>query len=424
MDAAVLRSLIAGELESLRAIRRDLHAHPELGYQERRTSQVVMRELSRLGIAHVGGLAGGTGVLAHLPATGTPTNRTNGTDTTHTSHASHQSYEQGAQPSATTRAIALRADMDALPILEETGVPYASTTPGIMHACGHDGHTTILLGAARVLSKLPRPRPVTLIFQPAEEGGAGGDRLCKEGVLDGTVLGPPVEKIFGLHGWPEAPLGHIWTRPGPLLASTDEIRVTIHGVQSHGAYPHYSRDTIVAAAQCIVALQTVVSRNTSPLEACVVTIGKIEGGTATNIIPQSVTFIGTIRALTAAVRETARKRVREIIEGVASAMGCSAEVHIGEGYPVTHNDPVLTERFFAMARGAIGAERVGVNPAPTMGGEDFSFYAQRVPGVFFCLGLKPPGQAKCPTLHQPDFDFNDEATPTGVEMMCRCAVEG
>lgn len=398
MDTPRLRELIAAEMPSLTALRRDLHAHPELGYQEHRTSSVVQRELNALSIKHVPGLAGGTGVLALIEASD-PADR--------------------QKP-----AVALRADMDALPILEETRLPYASTTPGVMHACGHDGHTAILLGAARVLSKLPhRPRSVLLMFQPAEEGGGGADRLCQAGALDGRLLGPPVEKVFGLHGWPDIPLASVATRPGPLLASTDEIRVTIHGTQSHGAYPHESRDTIVALAHTIVALQSIVSRNVGPLDSVVVTVGKVEGGSATNIIPHKAGFIGTIRALNPASRQLARRRVREVCEGVAAALGCRAEVELVEGYPVTLNDPTLTDHFFAVARQTLGPERVQTVKNPTMGGEDFSYYAQRAPAVFFCLGLKKPGPEgqHFPTLHQPDFDFNDDAMPTGIEMFCRLA---
>lgn len=397
MESARLREMIGGRLNRLCALRHDLHAHPELAYQEHRTAGVVRAELERLGIPHIAGLAGGTGVVAHLPAT---------------------------RPQPAPTAIGLRADMDALPIVEQTGLPYASLASGRMHACGHDGHTTILLGAAGVLAELPhRPSPVTFVFQPAEEGGAGAERLCQEGALDGSVIGPPVGRMFGLHGWPDLALGDIATRPGPLLASTDEIRVVIRGVQAHAAYPHYSRDTIVAAAHCIVALQSIVSRNMSPFDACVVSIGQIDGGSATNILPESVAFTGTIRTLTPAIRELARRRVGEICSGVAASLGCRAEVELNEGYPVTFNDPALTEHFFAVARQALGGEHVHVKPDPTMGGEDFSFYAQRVPAVFFCLGLRPPGQATYPTLHQPDFDFNDQAIPVGVEMFCRLALQ-
>lgn len=395
MTPAQIRSLIQQAMPELRAIRHDLHAHPELAYEERRTSGVVQRELTKLGIKHVAGLAGGTGVVAHLPAT-----------------------ESGG---AGRTAIGLRADMDALPILERTGVEYASTTPGTMHACGHDGHTTMLLGAARVLNSIPRPRPVTFVFQPAEEGGGGGDRLCKEGLIDGRIIGPRISNMFGLHGWPDYAQGTVATRPGPLLASTDEIHIVVRGVQSHAAYPHYGHDPIVAAAHVITALQTVASRNAGPLDAVVVSLGEVHGGTANNIIPESVELVGTIRTLTPTMRDMARRRVREIAEGVAQSLGCRAEVTLTEGYPVTFNDPALTQTWFEVARHTLGDAAVQTVPVPTMGGEDFSFYAQQVPSVFFCLGLKRPGQDRSPSLHQPDFDFNDDAMPTGIEMFVRLA---
>ncbi|MGE4198846.1 MAG: M20 family metallopeptidase, partial [Phycisphaerales bacterium] len=321
MDPAALRARIAAELPSLTALRRDLHRHPELGYQERRTSGVVARELAQINVPHKTGLARGTGVVAHLPAT---------------------------VPASDQRdPIALRADIDALPIDEQTGLEYASTEKGRMHACGHDGHTANLIGVARVLANLPhRARSVTLIFQPAEEGGAGGLAMCNEGVLDGTIIGPPVKSIFGLHGWPLLPLGAVATRPGPLLAATDNFVVTISGTQAHAAYPHFSRDPIVAAAHCVTALQCIASRHVSPLDAIVVTVAMIRGGTARNIIPQSVQFVGTMRTLTPDVRETGKTRFFEIVQGTAAALGCSAAIDWEEGYPVTTNDPDATQRFF------------------------------------------------------------------------------
>jgi len=397
MTAIHLRELIGPELGGLRAIRRDLHAHPELGYQEQRTAAVVRRELEGLGIRVVAGLAGGTGVVGHLPAT--------------------------AAFASDRPAVGLRADMDALPISEQTGLPYASTQAGIMHACGHDGHTAVLLGVARVLSKVPRrPHAVTLVFQPAEEGGGGAERLCKEGLMEGRLTGTPIGRMFGLHGWPELGLGTVGTRPGPLLASTDELRVTILGVQSHGAYPQYARDAVLAASHCIVAVQSVVSRNVGPLESAVVTIGMIQGGTATNVIPEAVSFSGTVRALTPAVRRMLRQRVTEVIEHTALAFGCRAQVDWNDGYPVTNNDPALVGEFMRLAREAFGEKRVVEMAQPTMGGEDFSYYGQKVPAVFFCLGLKPEGQVRYATLHQPDFDFNDDALPIGVEMFCKLAL--
>ena len=393
-----LRDLIQRELPSLIELRHDLHAHPELMYQEQRTSRVVARELDAIGVAYKPGLAGGTGVLAHLPAT------------------------TGAQGPS----VALRADMDALPIHENTGKPYASTVPGVMHACGHDGHTAMLVGAARVLRQLDdRPNPVTFIFQPAEEGGAGAARMCDDGALRGEGaggLGTPVARVFGLHGWPDYELGTVGTRPGPLLAATDEFDAVITGRQAHAAYPHQGADPIVASCAIVTALQTIASRNVGPLDSCVVTVGQINAGSAHNIIPRSASIGGTIRTLTPQTRELAVRRVREIIERTADAHGCEASVEHREGYPVPYNDEGEAERFFRVADEALGRERVARVEHPTMGGEDFSFYAQHVPACFAVLGVRPAGAPSWPRLHQPEYDFNDDAIGLGVEMLCRMAL--
>lgn len=395
-----IRDLVRQELAGVTAIRHDLHAHPELAYNEHRTAKVVAEELKRLGIEHVTGLAGGTGILGFLPATG------------------------GAPSGNSPSSIALRADMDALPIEENTGVAYASTVKGLMHACGHDGHTANLLGVARVLSKLShRPNPVHLIFQPAEEGGGGGDRMCKEGCLDGSRLGTPVKRIFGLHGWPQYELGIVGSRPGPLLASTDNFWVTMTGEQSHAAYPQLSRDPVVASSATILALQTIASRTVSPLDSVVVSVTQIQGGTATNIIPRSIEFGGTVRTLRAETRTIARDRLLEIVEMTAKAHGCRATVEYDPGYPVTHNDPATTERFMNAARSVLGNDRVVHVENPTMGGEDFSYYGHHVPACFFVLGVKPKGMEKYPSLHQPEYNFNDDALETGMEVMVRLATE-
>ena len=390
-----LRDLVKQELPDLLAIRHDLHAHPELGYQEHRTSSVVQRELKEAGVAFVGDLAGGTGVLGHLPG------------------------EAGA-------AIGLRADMDALPIEEQTGLPYASTNPGVMHACGHDGHTTILIGAARVLARLsqdaPLPHPVTFTFQPAEEGGAGGRRMVEEGCLDGSVIGPPVQSMFGLHGWPHLPLGIVSTRPGPMLAAADAFDMLIKGTGGHAAYPQVTRDAIVAASAVISAAQHLVSRNVGPLDSVVVSFTQFHAGTAHNIIPSEVQLNGTVRTLTPEMRELAHQRLTEIAHHIARAHGCEAQVQIHHGYPVTANDPDAVETFNAIARRAFGADAVQHMADPVMGGEDFSYYGQKVPSCFFALGLIPQDQKSMPDLHQPTFNFNDDAIAMGVEMFCRLAL--
>lgn len=397
LPMASARAILGQILPDLVAVRRDLHKHPELGFEERRTSTVVQRELKALGIAFKAGLAKGTGVVAHLPA---------------------------SDPAdAHKPAVALRADMDALPILEETGRPYASCTKGVMHACGHDGHTTILLGAARVLTQIHRPNPVTLVFQPAEEGGGGGEKMCQDGALsgeDGGGIGPVVSKIYGLHGWPMLPLGKVATRPGPLLASVDDFIVEVHGSGGHAAYPHLCRDPILGAAHVVTALQSIASRNVGPLDSVVLTVGEIHGGTANNIIPTSVRLVGTVRSLKPDTRRFARERFFGVVESTAKAFDCRAEIQWHESYPVTVNDAGLAEDFLGLASEALGPGRVIRVEHPTMGGEDFAYYGRLVPACFFFLGLKPEGR-DYPNLHQPDFDFNDEAIPTGVEMMVRMA---
>lgn len=401
--ATDLGERISSELDDLTRIRRDIHAHPEIRFEERRTSRLVQDELSRLGVRFAAGLGGpvvgqGTGVLAHLPAT-------------------------VAKPGP---CVGLRADMDALPIPEHSGRPWASTNPGTMHACGHDGHTTILLGAARVLAGLEhRPNPVTLVFQPAEEGGAGGEKMCRDGALTGGPdgsLGPPVARMYGLHGWPGLPFGVIGTRAGPLLAATDEIRVEIRGRQAHAAYPHLGADPIVAAAHVITAAQTIASRSVSPVDSVVVTFGALHAGTTNNVIPASATLHGTIRTLRAETRELAKRRLREIVEGVSASLGCVGTVTVEEGYPVTLNDDREALRVLEVAREAGFARGAIEVPEPSMGGEDFAYYANRVPSCFYLVGLKPEGADEVPQLHQPDFDFPDGAIGVGVEMMCRLAL--
>jgi len=396
METSSLRAAIAAELPDLIRVRHDLHRHPELGYLEHRTSALIVEHLRALNVEHRSGLARGTGIAAHLPAT-------------------------VADPLPT---VALRADIDALPIEEQTGLPYTSVNKGVMHACGHDGHTANLLGVLRVLAQAPhRPRGVTFIFQPAEEGGAGGLAMCNDGVLDGRVVGSPVRMIYGLHGWPQLPVGVVATRPGPLLAATDNFIVTVRGVQAHAAYPHFSADPIVAASHCVVALQTIASRNVSPLDSIVLTVAMVNGGTARNIIPQSVRFVGTMRTLTPEVRALGRRRFFEIVNAQCAAFGCEAHIEWEEGYPVTENHPGATRRFFSVAGAALGPGRVLSVAEPSMGGEDFSYYGRHVPACFFVLGLRPEGRAGYPTLHQPDFDFCDDALHTGIEVMCRLALD-
>ncbi|MAC18571.1 MAG: peptidase M20 [Phycisphaerae bacterium] len=387
-------------LQHITDVRRDLHAHPEIAYEERRTSEVVARELEDAGIEHRTGLAGGTGVLAWLPG--------------------------GDELDG--EAIGLRADIDALPIEEETGAPWASTIPGRMHACGHDGHTAILLGTARHLATLaarkPLPRPVVMLFQPAEEGGGGGERMVEDGVLDGRIAPTPVKRIYGLHGWPDAPAGSVGTRSGPLLAASDRFEIEIKGEGTHAAWPQGGRDPVIAAAAITTALQTVVARNCDPLDAAVVSVTILEAGTTFNVIPGTARVAGTARSLSPEVQDLLERRIADIATGVATAHGCTATSVYRRGYPVTINHPEPTATFERLARAEIGDERWFDVERPVMGGEDFAYYGQKVPACFFMLGQRAEGETSMPSLHSPRYDFNDGTLATGVRLMTRLALEG
>ena len=377
-------------------IRHDLHAHPQIRFEETYASALVQKNLAALGIEFRAGLAKGTGVLGYLPATENP---------------------EGAQ------TIALRADMDALPIHEETGKPYASTIPGRMHACGHDGHTTILLGVAERLAKAShRPNNVLFVFQPAEEGGAGGDLMVKDGCLNGSLLGKKADFMFGLHGWTSVKLGHVATRVGALMASTDEFFVEMVGQGGHAAAPELSRDPIVAIAQFVTSVQQIASRNVDPFEQIVVTVGQIHGGTANNVIPMSAMVHGTIRTMNPEVRVMASERLRAVAHGVAAACNVSAEVTINEGYPVVINEASAVERFLRVAKDTLGEQFVSDDAKPTMGGEDFAYYGAECPCCFYQLGLIPDGQDSYASVHTPHFDFNDDALVVGVQLMTALAL--
>jgi amidohydrolase len=390
--------LSSTELESLVTLRRDLHAHPELGYAETRTSAAICDHLSVLGIEHRGMLAGGTGVVAWIP----------GRDE--------------------TDAIALRADIDALPIEEQSGVAWSSTHAGRMHACGHDGHTAILLGAAGALATESKanglPRPVEFIFQPAEEGGAGARAMIQDGCLDGTVAPFIPKRIYGLHGWPLAAEGTVGTRVGALLAAADRFEITIRGRGAHAAMPHFGRDPILAGAAIVSSLQAVVAREIDPLDSGVVSVTTFNAGTAFNIIPETAAITGTARSLNAATRDALQQRITAIAESVARAYECEAEMTYHRGYPMTINHPDAVARFNRCAQAEVGVEGIVDVDRPHMGGEDFSFYGEVIPACFFLLGLLPPKQDAMPGLHSPEFDFNDDVIESGVAMFRRLALEG
>ncbi|MBC8309990.1 MAG: amidohydrolase [Phycisphaerales bacterium] len=391
-----VNDIIGTILPELITIRHDLHKHPELGYNETRTSGVIQDFLTKIEVPFEAGLAKGTGVLGHLEGNG-------------------------------DNSIALRADIDALPITEENEFDWKSIHEGCMHACGHDGHTTILLGAAKVLSTIAKeqelPNPVTFVFQPAEEGGGGGEQMVLDGCLDGSRIGKPVGMMFGLHGWPQQKLNDVATKVGPMLAADIGVNVTIRGVGGHAAFPHLCCDPILCASQLVLALQQLASRNTDPLDALVVSITQFNGGSAHNIIPEEVKLVGTMRYLEQETGEMAKKRFVEIVNGVATAHGCEASITLHDGYPVTRNDEKAVETFFEIANETLLEDQVLLFEKPVMGGEDFSYYCKEVPSCFFALGLLPQDKESMPSLHQPTFDFNDDAIKTGITMFCALALQ-
>ncbi len=395
-DAGRIRALIAEQLPSLIQLRRDLHQHPEIGYQEHRTAERIRTELSAAGVRHTDGLAGGTGTLAHIPGGG-----------------------------AAATAIALRTDIDALPMPDQGTQPWKSRVEGRAHACGHDGHTAILVGAARVLQRLsaeaPLPNPVTLLFQPAEEGGNGGARMVEDGALDGRVLGPAVSQVYGLHGWPSLPVGTVASRPGPMLASADAFQIQVLGAGGHAAWPHLTRDPVVAGAAIVQSLQSIVSRNVRPLDAAVITVTAFLAGEAYNVIPDRAELRGTTRAFSDQVHALLHTRIHEVAGQVAAAHGCTATVSFRPATPVTVNDAAAFARFERVATQALGADRVRDFGDPVMGAEDFSFYGRSARACFFALGLDDP-QRPCAPLHDPTFDFHDQAIATGVETMVHLAL--
>ena len=385
MNAPELRSPIdhiRGYHAELTKIRRDLHAHPELAFNESRTASIVADYLKKLGIETHTGLAK-TGVV------GVVRGKTN----------------------SSGRAVGLRADMDCLPMHEANTFEYKSKNEGRMHACGHDGHTTMLLGTARYLAETRNfDGTVYVIFQPAEEGGGGGQVMVKEGLFERF----PANEIYALHNWPIHAPGQIAVRPGPMMAATDEVQITVRGKGGHAAVPQLAVDPVVATAHIITALQTIASRNADPLDAIVVSICSMATSQvgAFNVIPESVKLIGTVRSFKPETRDMAERRVREICVKTAEALGASAEVMYDRGYPATVNSP--RESAFAARVGErlFGKGNVHTDIDPTMGGEDFSYMLQARPGAYIWLG-QGGGPGGC-FLHNPNFDFNDEVIPLGA----------
>ena len=359
--------------------RQDLHRHPELAFQEFRTSQVVQDKLREFGVDEViTGLAT-TGVVGVI---------------------------RGRGPG---RAIGLRADMDALPILEESGAAHSSLTPGVMHACGHDGHTAMLLGAAKYLAETRNfDGTVYVVFQPAEENMAGGEVMVKDGLFERC----PMDQIYGMHNWPAAPAGEFLWRVGPTMAAVGNIEITITGKGSHGAHPYRSIDPIVIAAQIVGALQTIVSRSLKAVDAGVVTIAHINGGHTYNVIPETVHMKGTARWFEPHVGDQLEQGVRTLATGIAASFGATAEVGFHRAYPPTVNDEAATRRAVRAAQAVAGESRVNHMAQPTMGGEDFAFMLEKMPGSYVMLGAGRT--ADDPMPHHPRYDFNDAILPVGA----------
>jgi hippurate hydrolase len=368
-------------------LRRTIHANPELAFEEVATASLVAETLERAGLSPKRGVAK-TGVIADL---------------------------KGARPG---KRVALRADMDALPITEATGLEFASKNPGKMHACGHDAHTAIGLGAAMILSKLrdQLKGEVRFLFQPSEERNPGGaPYMIEEGALDG------VDEIYGLHVLSQAEAGTVGFCPGEMMASADELYITIKGKSGHGARPHHTVDPIVTSAQVILALQTLVSRNLDPFAQGVITIGSIHAGFAPNIIPPEVKLIGTLRSMSREWRQYAHRRIHEIVNGVCSANEASADIHIDLGYPVLVNADEHTAFAASAAEEIFGADRV-FEAERLMGAEDFAYYLEKVPGTFYRLGIRNEAQGITADIHNDHFTIDETALKTGAAMQAYLAI--
>jgi hippurate hydrolase len=373
---------IAAHADRFVEIRRDFHRHPELAFGETRTSGVIARLLAEWGY-EVTSEIGKTGVVGTL--------------------------RRGDGP----KALAIRADFDALPIKEATGLPYASVNDGVMHACGHDGHTTILLAAAQRLAATGAFSGVlNLVFQPAEEIGAGAAALIGDGLFERF----PVDAIFGLHNWPGVPAGKFGFVSGPAMASVDGANVRVRGRGGHGAAPHEAVDPVVAAAHIITALQTVVSRNVNPLDAGVVTVGSIHGGEASNVIPEWVDLRITTRSFRPAIRELLRARVPALIRAQAESLGAEADVDYRLGFPSVVNPAAETEFIAGVARETFGDAWIEADFAPRTASEDFAYYLERRPGSFIFVGA-----GDGPTLHSPNYNFNDEIIAPAATLWVRLA---
>ena len=374
---------IADLQPEIAAWRQDLHAHPELRYDVHRTAAFVADKLKSFGCDEIATGIGQTGVVGVIRGR-------NG-----------------------DKVVGLRADMDALPLEEETGLPYKSQNPGKMHACGHDGHTAMLLGAAKYLAETRNfSGTAVVIFQPAEEGGAGALAMVKDGLI--SRFG--IQEVYGMHNFPGLPLGQFAIRPGPFMASADHLTIDLEGKGGHAARPHLSIDTVLVGAQIVNQLQSIVARNVDPLEAAVVSICMFQAGHTDNVIPQHAQLRGTARALNDAVRNTLLQRIEAVVQGTAKLYGAKAKLTCTNGYPVLVNNDRQTEFAASVAREIAGGDKVDTDVPPVMGAEDFAFMLGERPGAFIFMG-----NGDSAGLHHPAYNFNDEAIPAGTSYWVRLA---
>ena len=368
--------------------RHTLHAHPELLYDVERTAGFVAERLREFGCDEVATGIGRTGVVGVVRGKGRSSNR----------------------------AIGLRADMDALPIQEVRDLPYRSTVPGKMHACGHDGHMTMLLGAAKYLADTRDfDGSAVLIFQPAEEGGGGGEAMVEDGLMERFGI----ESVYGMHNIPGMAVGTFAVRPGPIMASTDRFTITIEGRGGHAALPQNAIDSVLVASHVIIALQTIVSRNLDPLQSAVVSVCALDAGEAFNVLPQSVTMRGTMRTLSQEVRAAVKGRLEALVRDIAAGFGATGRVEYGASYPVTENHPAETDFMAGVAESLVGPKQVDRSVAPMMTAEDFSYMLGRRPGAYMFIG-----NGDSASLHHPLYDFNDEAAPFGAALWARLIETG
>jgi amidohydrolase len=376
---------VAAMQDEITQWRRDLHANPEILYEVHRTAGVVADKLKAFGCDEVVPGIGRTGVVGVIKG----------------------------RKAASGKVIGMRADMDALPMTEATGLAYASKTPGRMHACGHDGHTAMLLGAAKYLCETRNfDGTAVVIFQPAEEGGAGGKAMVDDGLMERWGI----QEVFGMHNMPGVPAGQFAIRPGPLLAASDRVTIDVTGKGGHAARPHECVDTVLVASHIVTALQSIVGRNVDPLKSAVISICMLHAGEAENVIPETAQLKGTARTLAPEVRDLIERRIAEVAETTARLHGATAKTTYIRSYPVTFNHARQTAFAADVAKQVAGADKVDTDTAPLMGGEDFSFMLEARPGAFIFLG-----NGKTAGVHHPKYDFNDEAIPAGVSYWARLA---